>query len=102
MPEAEAAAYLLSPAAAVFAFGADRGQTEAMATMTNDDAFLIEMHRKVAAYHADEAQRARLGVVKAYHAEIASVLSQEADLISARHAKREERKPMTLKDEASS
>jgi hypothetical protein len=60
--------------------------------MTNDETLLIEMHRKVAAYHADEARRAGLGVVRAYHGEIAKVLAAEADLIPARHARRKEQK----------
>ncbi len=76
------------------------GQTDTKATMAKNEDHLIEMHRKVAAYHASEARRARLGIVKGYHAEIARVLSTEADTISARHAARQKAKLTTLEDGA--
>jgi hypothetical protein len=55
-----------------------------------DDETPIEMHRKVARYHADAARQTGRGFIRASRAEIAKVLTAEADMISARRARRKE------------
>ena len=60
--------------------------------MTDTPQELVDLHRKLAAWHREQATNAELDMARTYHGHLAGLLDEEAERIARLHASGAERR----------